>query len=228
MEVLAILPARGGSKGIPGKNLSLVGGVPLITHSIRQALLCGTVGRVVVSTDDEAISRVSREGGAEVVERPANISLDDSSTELALQHVLENFRQEGYCPDLVVFLQVTSPLRTPQDIDGAVRTLVEGNLDSVFSGCRVEGFVWEETEGGVSPLNYDPRNRPRRQELDRWTVEENGSIYVFKPWVLAVSKSRLGGRIGMYQMSRLDSFQIDVPEDIEIVNSLLSGGVCRG
>ncbi|MCU0723789.1 MAG: acylneuraminate cytidylyltransferase family protein, partial [Planctomycetes bacterium] len=115
-DCLAIIPARGGSKGIPRKNLRPLGGKPLVVHSVDQALVCPRVGRVVVSTDDAEIAEVSRRAGAEVVERPAAISGDTASSESALLHVLDARKARGEeDPSLVVFLQATSPLRRPHD-----------------------------------------------------------------------------------------------------------------
>ena len=122
--VLAIIPARGGSKGIPRKNVRPLLGRPLLAHSIEHARQAPSVTRVVVSTDDAEIAAVARRFGAEVVDRPAEISGDAASSESALLHVLDHLRDaEGYEPDLVVFLQATSPLRRPGDVQGAIETL---------------------------------------------------------------------------------------------------------
>jgi N-acylneuraminate cytidylyltransferase len=118
MECLAIIPARGGSKGLPRKNLKKVGGVPLVARSVRSALAASAITRTVVSTDDEEIANVAREAGAEVIMRPNSISGDEASTEPALLHVLETLdTDEGYHPDLTCFIQCTSPLTTSGDLD---------------------------------------------------------------------------------------------------------------
>ena len=124
MHVIALIPARGGSKGIPRKNLQSLAGKPLIAHTIEHARQARSVGRVVVSTDDAEIAAVSKQYGAEVVWRPAAISGDTASSESALLHALEYLQQtEGYESDLLVFLQCTSPLTLPEDIDGTVQAL---------------------------------------------------------------------------------------------------------
>ena len=223
MKIIAVIPARGGSKGVPRKNIRLLAGKPLIAYTIEQALGARSVTRTIVSTDDDEIVAVSKEYGAEVVKRPAELATDTATSEAALIHALNYLRDtEGYEPDLVVFLQATSPLRQPDDIDNAIEILQREQADSLFSACLVEGFVWRSTLGTLVPLNYAPDTRPRRQELDEEILEENGSIYVFKPWVLRKYNSRLGGKIATYQMSRLYSFQMDVPEDIVIVERLLA------
>lgn len=219
--VLAIIPARGGSKGIPKKNLQPLAGKPLIAYTIEQALAAPTISRVVVSTDSEEIADVARQYGAEVIPRPGSLSGDEATSEAALLHCMEYLRcREGYEPDLVVFLQATSPLRSKEDIERAVETLDREKADSLFSACPLHSFVWRVGSNGVAPVNYDPVSRPRRQEGPEH-LAENGSIYVFKPWVLTSRRCRLGGAVSVYRMSALDSFQCDQPEDLPILEFLL-------
>jgi YrbI family 3-deoxy-D-manno-octulosonate 8-phosphate phosphatase len=214
-RVLAVIPARGGSKGIPRKNVRPLLGRPLLAHSIGHARSAPSVTRVVVSTDDAEIAAVARQFGAEVVERPAEISGDAASSESALLHALDYLRDaEGYEPDLVVFLQATSPLRRPGDVQGAIEALEREGADSLFSACTAHGFVWRLHEGRLRPLTYDYRDRPRRQEIGEDLVE-NGSIYAFRPRVLREYNNRLGGKVAIYRMDPLDSLQIDEPGDFE-------------
>lgn len=124
MEILTIIPARGGSKGIPRKNARPLAGKPLIAHTIEHAWQARSVSRVVVSTDYPEIAAVAQRYGAKVVWRPAEISGDTATSESALLHVLNYLRdREGYEPDLVVSLQATSPLRQPDDIQNTIETL---------------------------------------------------------------------------------------------------------
>jgi YrbI family 3-deoxy-D-manno-octulosonate 8-phosphate phosphatase len=221
-ETIAIIPARGGSKGIPRKNFLPLAGKPLVAHSILQAQQVPAISRVIVSTDDEEIAAVSREWKAEVILRPAEISGDTASSESALLHVLDSLKEkEGFEPELVVFLQATSPMRAPDNITCAIEALKREGADSLFSSCRVEGFTWRLAGGIVKPVDYDPAMRPRRQDLPGETWEENGSFYLFKPWVLRKFNSRLGGKISLYRMSVLDSFQIDEPGDFEFIEHLM-------
>lgn len=215
MSVLAIIPARGGSKGIPRKNLRLFRGKPLVAHGIEHALEAKAVTRVAVSTDDQEIAAVSREYGAEVVARPSDLSGDTASSELALLHALDHFREvDQFEPDLVVFLQATSPLRPPGTVQAAIEHLQREQADSLFSACSAHGFVWQLHAGRLRSLTYDHQRRPRRQEIGEHLVE-NGSLYVFKPWVLRRFENRLGGNIAFYRMDPLDSFQVDDPDDFE-------------
>lgn len=221
-EVLVIIPARGGSVGVPRKNVRALGGRPLVAWSIEQALRSPSVTRVIVSTDDREIAAVSRAHGAEVMKRPAELSDCAASSESALVHCLATLRDaEGYSPQLVVFLQATSPFRRPGDIEGAIWTLREEEADSLFSCTPSHGFLWRREEDGPRSLNYDHRVRPRRQDAAE-DVVENGSIYLFRPWVLELHANRLGGRIATYPMRPIDSFQIDEPEDFLLMEAILA------
>jgi len=222
MNVIAIIPARGGSKGIPGKNIRAVGGRPLLAWSIEQARQTPQISRVFVSTDSPEIATVARQFGAEVIQRPADISGDSASSESALLHALDWLLATENCqPDLVVFLQATSPCRQPGEILDAIDTLLKENADSLLSVGPVHGFVWRvEKDGTVRSFSYDHLNRPRRQDAPEDLIE-NGSIYIFKPWVLRQFNNRLGGRIAVYRMPALNSFQIDEPADLELIEQLM-------
>lgn len=221
-EILAIIPARGGSKGIPHKNIRLIAGKPLLAHTVEDARQTLAITRLIVSTDDSEIAAVARQYGAEVVWRPEEISGDTATSESALLHTLDHLRNsESYEPDLVVFLQATSPLRQPDDIQNAIETLHSEQADSLFSACPLHGFVWRKEGSQLSSLTYDYRNRQRRQDAPEDLVE-NGSIYVFKPWVLRQFGNRLGGKIAVYRMRVLDSFQVDEPADLELIEQLIT------
>jgi len=197
MKIIAIIPARGGSKGIPQKNIRLLAGKPLVAYTIEHALRARQVNRTIVSTDDAEIAKVARQYGAEVVIRPPELATDTASSEPVLLHVLSFLEQtEGYLPSLIVLLQPTSPLRQPDDIDNAIDTLNAAGADSL-----------------------DYRHRPRRQDFTPEYVE-NGSIYMTKTEILKQCENCLGGRIAFYEMSPLDSFQIDTEEDFLLVEQL--------
>lgn len=221
VKTLAIIPARGGSKGIPRKNATLFAGIPLVSHSIIQARQTLGIDRVVVSTDDPQISAIAKQWGADVVDRPVEISGDTASSESALLHVIQHLGSvENYEPDVVVFLQATSPLRMSGEIQAAIETFRRENADSLLSVGPIHGFVWRvEKDGSIHTLGYDSQNRPRRQDAPQDFVE-NGSIYIFKPWVLRQFNNRLGGKIVVHRMNALDSFQIDEPGDFEMLEEL--------
>jgi N-acylneuraminate cytidylyltransferase len=221
-NIIAIIPARGGSKRIPNKNLLRIAGQPLVFHSIRHALSARYVSKVYVTTDSPEILRVSAAAGAEVIERPMEISGDQASSESAILHALEeHIRRSASEPDLIVFLQATSPVRRFNDIDQAVQTLIENDLDSLFSACENKRLIWaERASGELYSLNYDYHQRKSEQDMAiQW--RENGSIYVFKPAILHTHNNRLGGRMGVYEMDYWSSFQIDDPAHIEIIEWIM-------
>lgn len=213
-HVIAIIPARGGSKRIPRKNLLPFAGKPLVIHSVEDALGARLVHRTIVSTDDAEIAAVSREAGAEVIDRPAELAGDTATSESALVHVLDVIRQRGERePDLVVFLQCTSPQREPADIDAAIALLENTGADSLLSATRCRRYLWHMKDGNAVPFNYDYRKRWREQDFPEQFME-NGSIYVFRPSVLRDGNNRLGGKIVIYEMNEESKLQIDVPEDL--------------
>lgn len=222
MEILAIIPARGGSKGIPRKNIRLLAGKPLLAYTIEAAKAAPAINRIVVSTDDAEIGQVANSYGAEVVWRPAEISGDTASSESALSHVLAHLQEsEHYTPDLVVFLQATSPLRGPNDVREGIETFLREGADSLFSASAMHGFMWRRTaENEWQSLTYDYRNRQRRQDGPD-DVFENGSFYVFKPWVLHDLQNRLGGKITAFRQPAVMAFQIDEPSDFELLTLLI-------
>ena len=176
-SALALIPARGGSKGIPGKNLKEVGGVPLVARSIQAAQASALVTRVVVSTDDDAIAAVSLEYGAEVVRRPAVLANDTASSESALLHALDLFAADGSLPPSIVFLQCTSPFTTGEQIDQVLEALTLENINSAFAVAPWHGFLWREDGRGI---NHDPQQaRQRRQDLEP-SFLETGAIYAMR------------------------------------------------
>src|SRR5690606_16304196 len=221
--VVVVIPARGGSKGIPRKNLLQLSGHPLLAWSIFAASQARHVDRVIVSTDDVEIAEVARRYGAEVVLRPAAISGDRAPSEAALAHVLDHLAQHGCHPELLVFLQATSPLRSGGDVDGAIECLRAEHADSCFSACS-EHFTgrWRRTpEGCVEPVNFRAGSRPMRQEYPLEYLE-NGSIYVLRPASLRRSGIRMGGRITVYPRNPLQSLQLDEPEDVPLIEACMA------
>lgn len=219
--VVAIIPARGGSKGVFRKNIRLLAGKPLIAHSILDAKEAKLIDKVYVSTDAPEIAEVSRKYGAEAIYRPDELATDTATSESALAHALSEIEKTGVFPDLVVFLQCTSPIRTGADIDGAIRQLKAENADSLLSVSPSHKFIWEEVNGIAKSVNYDYRHRQRRQDMKPQYVE-NGSIYIFKPWVLKNLGNRLGGKIAMFLMNEVASWEIDSITDFKTVDLLLS------
>lgn len=220
-DIISIIPARGGSKGLPGKNIRPMMGEPLIAHTIRHSLNSRRVGRTFVSTDSEEIGQVAGQYGAEVIRRPAAISGDRASSEEALHHALHKLRQgEAYVPDVVVFLQCTSPIRADHDIDAAIELLLTSNSDSLLSVCKFHRFIWRLNRNQPVSFNYDYRSRELRQARSLEFLEV-GSIYIFKPWVLEQYNNRLGGRIQLYELDCFSALEIDSLEDFLLCEGIM-------
>lgn len=219
---LAVIPARGGSKGIPRKNVRMVAGRPLIGWTIRAARAATRVDRVVVSTDDREIADVAAEYGAEVVWRPAEISGDAASSESALLHTLAELeRTEGYTPELLAFLQCTSPLTAAQDIDGTIAQLIDANADTSLTVTPFHYFIWKDDgDGGAAAVNHDKAVRPRRQDRDPQYLE-TGAVYAMRTQGFLKSKHRFFGKTVSYVMPAERVFEIDEPRDLIVVESLL-------
>jgi YrbI family 3-deoxy-D-manno-octulosonate 8-phosphate phosphatase len=211
--IVSVIPARGGSKGIPRKNLKKLCGKPLVAHSITQSLSSYYVDQTVVSTEDSEIAMVSKKYGAKVLLRPKELAMDLTPTEPVLINVLEQLSKEGVEPDYIVLLQPTSPIRRSSDIDRAIERLIDRSGDSLVSVRENRSLLWDR-EG--KPLNYNYQNRPRRQDK-QWELVENGSIYITKRETLLKERNRLGGNIITYIMPEWASFEIDTPFDFEIV-----------
>lgn len=228
---IAVIPARGGSKGIPGKNLKLLKGSPLIAHTIRAARRCESIDRVFVSSDDEEILAVSRAVGAEVVKRPDELATDSASTEPALEHVVQTLEEKGEMIDLIIILQCTSPLRNEEDIENALLLFNKMNADSLLSVCETHAFFWKrDMESGQAIPTYDYHNRPRRQDImpkDR-LYKENGAIYITKRDVLMNQHNRLGGNIAMYVMPEHLSIEIDTEFDFWLCEEIMKNKVRFG
>ena len=213
MKTIAVILARGGSKGIPKKNIQMLDGLPLVTHSINCAKWTEDIDDVWVSTDSSYIKTIALSAGAKVLDRPETISGDKASSESALLHFLDNVEF-----DRLVFLQPTSPLLKPAFITEGIKKMEKNNYDSVFSAYKEHWFPRWSSE--IQPLNFDNDRRPRRQDR-RETYVENGAFYITTRKALMESKIRVSGNIGVVEMSPYESFQIDTWEDLKFIGSIL-------
>ena len=228
-KVLAIIPARGGSKGVPRKNIRMLCGKPLIAYAIRAALDSRVINKVVVSTDDKEIARVAKKYGAEVpFLRPAHLATDKALTEPAMMHAVEEIEKSGYQPDYVALIQCTSPLLTSAVIQKAIHLLVNNNLDSCLTvGPLIHGheFRWDELpkRNGVFAPAYDLDHRPRRQDSPPIYIE-NGAFYVTRTHLFKATQNRVGGKkavIGAVKVSEEDSIQIDSLLEFFLIERIL-------
>lgn len=220
-NIVAIIPARGGSKGIPKKNLKNFCGKPLVIWTICQALKAKNINSVWVSSDSTDILEISKKIGANVIVRPKSISLDTSTSESAWLHALNHIEKKTEPVDVIVGLQATSPLRETIDIEKAIKKFHRTKADSLFSGSKKENyFVWEKTNNKLNSLSYNYKKRLRRQDFSKQYME-NGSIYILKPEILRKSNNRLGGKIEISLMDNWKSFETDTLDDFKLCEILM-------
>jgi N-acylneuraminate cytidylyltransferase len=224
MKTLAVIPARGGSKGIPRKNIRTLGDRPLLAYTIQAARGSTRIQRTVVSTDDPAIARLARRYGAEVISRPTELSGDEAPSESALRHALAFLRNsEEYQPDLLVFLQCTSPLTRPEDIDGTIETLLRTGADSALAVAPCHQFLWEQDDQGAAVgVNHDRRFRPRRQDRALQYLE-TGAVYVMRAPGFLAAGHRFFGKTVLHVIPRERCLEIDEPMDLVLAEALLKG-----
>ncbi|KUL36170.1 N-acylneuraminate cytidylyltransferase [Streptomyces regalis] len=226
-RVLAVIPARGGSKGVPAKNLMPVGGVPLVARAVRECRASRLVTDVVVSTDDQGIAAAARQAGAEVVLRPAAIAGDTATSEAAVLHAMDAHEAlHGSPVDVVLLVQCTSPFIVREDIDGVVKAIVANGADTSLTVAPFHGFVWRhgddepaaaETEraaaGGGYGVNHDKSFRPRRQDRPQDFLE-TGAAYAMDAAGFREHKHRFFGRTELVRTDPARVLEIDDPHDL--------------
>ena len=217
---MAVIPARGGSKGVPGKNLRLVGGVPLVARAVRSCRAAQLVDRVLVSTDDDAIAAAAVQAGAEVVRRPAQLAGDTATSEAALLHALRSLEEQ---PAVLVFVQCTSPFLDPADLDAGVALVRSGAADCAFSAVATYEFLWRARAGGsavlVTGLNHDAAVRPRRQDREPdW--RETGGFYVLDVVGFRRAGHRFFGRTAAVSVPEHSALEIDTPGELAMAQAL--------
>lgn len=220
-STLCVIPARGGSKGVPRKNLRDLAGKPLIVWTIEQALAVPELD-VLVTTDDEEIAAVARSAGARVPWlRPADLAEDTTPTEPVVRHAIGQVTQESGRPDAVMLLQATSPLRREDTLARALREFRATDVDSLVGVVPQAPFLWQATEPPTAA--YDVAARPRRQDLTRETLRyrETGSLYVTRTEIYEQFDNRLGGRIGLFVMDENEGIDIDTELDLDWASKLM-------
>ncbi|MFF8941056.1 cytidylyltransferase domain-containing protein [Streptomyces sp. NPDC014864] len=245
-RVLAVIPARGGSKGVPAKNLAPVGGVPLVARAVRECRAARLVTDVVVSTDDQAIAAAARQAGAEVVLRPAAIAGDTATSEAAVLHALDAHEAlHGSPVDAVLLVQCTSPFLLREDVDGVAAAVVEHGADTAVTVAPFHGFVWRdaaddpavggtrsaaavggavalanstETEGGYG-VNHDKSFRPRRQDRPQ-DLLETGAAYAMDAAGFREHRHRFFGRTELVRTDPARVLEVDDPHDLARARAL--------
>lgn len=212
----ALILARGGSKGIPNKNLTQVGGLTLISRSI-QACLSAQL-EVFLSTDSEQIAEEARKNGAHVIQRPSHLANDTATSESAISHAVET-HLGNY--EYISFVQPTSPFIQPEDVSNSFSPIIKGHADSVFSAVEDFSFPWVQSNEATEwvPQNHSKNQRPRRQEL-RPRVKETGAFYTFRTATFNLEQTRFCGKTVPAYVDPHFSIEIDEPQDLMMANFL--------
>jgi N-acylneuraminate cytidylyltransferase len=215
MKILITICARGGSKGIPNKNILNFAGHPLVAWSIIQAKKAKNVDEIFVSSDSDAILKIAVSYGAKTINRPYKYATDAAKSEDAILHAIEVL---GNSQEIIIMLEPTAPLRNPDDLDNCINMFRTKGWDSCFSGATLQDFlIWKKDKNGdLVSVNYDYKNQGPRQMREPDYVE-NGAIYMFKPKIMVEEKNRFGGKIGIFPNNFWQSFEIDEPEDWDFV-----------
>lgn len=232
-RVLAVIPARGGSKGVPAKNLMPVGGVPLVARAVRECRAARLVTDVVVSTDDQGIAAAARQAGAEVVLRPAAIAGDTATSEAAVLHAMDAHEAlHGSPADVVLLAQCTSPFVVREDIDAVVKAIVANGADTALTVAPFHGFVWRHGDdeppaaqgertpaGGGHGVNHDKSFRPRRQDRPQDFLE-TGAAYAMDAAGFRTHRHRFFGRTELVRTDPARVLEIDDPHDLARARAL--------
>lgn len=212
MKIVSVILARGGSKGIPEKNIIDVDGKPLIQYAI-DASLSSNVDETWVSTDSKKITIVSEGCGAKVLDRPVELATDTSLSDDSLVHFASKVDF-----DILLFIQPTSPLINSEYINNGIDMMKSGDYDSVFTGYKREwDAVWDKNG---NPIGWDTYKRPRRQDVEEQWIED-GMFYMTKRKNLLTSKLRYSGRIGIVKIHQKDSLEVDTLEDLDFIREII-------
>ncbi|HET6859983.1 MAG TPA: N-acylneuraminate cytidylyltransferase [Streptomyces sp.] len=241
-RVLAVIPARGGSKGVPAKNLAAVGGAPLVARAVRACLGAPQVTDVVVSTDDAAIADAARGAGAEAVLRPADIAGDTATSEAAVLHAMDTYEAlHGTAVDVVLLVQCTSPFLTREDVEGVCTAVLEDGADTAHTVAPFHGFIWREGDRqdagdehdvrdqqpgqqgrpgqSAEGVNHDKAFRPRRQDRPEDFLE-TGAAYAMDAAGFRKAGHRFFGRTALVRTDPARVLEIDDPHDLARARAL--------
>src|SRR5574344_103364 len=215
MKTVGFIPARGGSKSIKNKNIMDLNGKPLIFYALKACEDSENIEKVYVSTDSELIKKAVETFGfkkAAVISRTPETATDTATSESALLEFCQNYEFEK-----VVFLQATSPLTKGKDIDGAINLMKNEKSDSLLSVVKNFQFLWNING---TPMNYEPKKRPRRQDWSGYYIE-NGAFYISKRENILKSKCRISGKISFWEMNSKTLYEVDEPSDWKIIENLI-------
>ena len=227
MDILAVIPARGGSKGVPRKNIRTVAGKPLIGYSIEQALASRKVTKVVVTTDDAEIKAVAKKYGrygVEVIDRPSELANDTAPMLPVLKHAVETVRKSGFFPEVTILLQPTNPMRKTEQIDGAIQMLVDNAYDSVTAVHKLDvnpSCLMKINSQGKTNSYLETAFYGRRQDIEPLYVI-NGLLYVYKTDALwQLEKGSWCSHNGAFVVDKEFALDIDTEQDLKEANRIL-------
>ncbi len=218
---IAFIPARGGSKSIPLKNIKELNGKPLIYWTTKSANDAECIDKVIVATDCAEIKNTVLSFNlpkVEVYDRNPENAQDTSSTESVMLEYIEKTGLDKN--DNFFLIQATSPMLKSEHIEGMYKKFLETEVDSMFTGVLEKQFHWKFGEYGVKPVNYDYRNRPRRQDFEG-LIAENGACYINSVSNILRDRCRLSGKIGFYELPAYTAYEIDEPDDWIIIQELM-------
>ena len=220
-KILSVIPCRGGSKGIPRKNIKQVDGEPLLTYTVRASLEANYVDRTIVSTDDEEIAQVAREAGADVpFIRPSELATDEASIEPVIEHAVDYLREEeGQKYKTILLLQATSPLRTAKHVDEAIERYQEENADSLVAVSEDESYRWRQTSDGAEIVNYNARKRRQDKEPE---YVESGAIYGVDADLFLQTSNLQAGWTTLYVLDKISALDIDEPFELWLAEKILT------
>ncbi len=223
MRVLGLIPARGGSKGVPRKNIRLLNGKPLLAYTAESALQCKSLTRVILSTEDEEIAAVGKSCGLDVpFKRPIELAQDSTPSLNVVRHALQTLQENGDYFDAICLLQPTNPLRRAEDIDACVELLIRTKADSVISVLPVpheynpKWVFWRDVHGKMSLSTGDAEIVPRRQDLPP-AFYRDGTVYVTRSEIVINRQSLYGDNVQGYEISPEFSANIDTEKDWQAI-----------
>ena len=218
-KYVVIIPARGGSKGIPKKNIKEFLGKPLLQHSIDYAKQSNLVDQIILTTDSSEIMEIGKNNNITVIDRPKELSGDEATTESAIEHVISLF--DFSINTIFILLQPTSPLRPENSLDKMINIFNKKEYDSMLTLSPIHPLTWKINNNQPESM-YDYLNRPRRQDFKEKDLiyDENGSVYIFKSRIFKEKLNRLGGKIGSFIFDEEYGKQIDTSLDFELLEIL--------
>lgn len=227
MNICTIITARGGSKGIPRKNIKNLNGKPVLAYSIEPSVASDFIKKTYVTTEDEEISEISKKFNAEVIERPQELAKDTSSSVDVILHALNYLEEKDSLPDFFVLLQPTSPLRTTEDIDNSIDLFINNKCDALISVCEIDHAsmlsLALENKFLVPNCDEDFLNK-RRQDLPTY-YSPNGAIYITTPESLRKNRTFIPKKTIPYVMPKERSVDLDTPFDFKLAEFLLKNKV---